>query len=137
MIKKFESWKSTNPVKYLEVDDILDILTEITDQFGYRYKIFNSKIYVPSFGGLEKRTVLSEFYLRVPKNQLENFNQMFKQSKRRFLDFIGQTFDSDISNGSTTNDYDVIFMKFEFHDSRIDKDEQVITFSKMPGKTNE
>lgn len=121
-IELYENWKSTNPVYYIDKDDISDIMTEIIDnfkcheyetQYGDIEKIENSHIRIPDWGkddrgymvkklGLVKRCVKATYTLEIPDDKLEKFEKCLKLAEWRFHSFLGQT------NSTTLNRNNII-----------------------------
>lgn len=131
-IKIFDSddWISTNPVRWVDKDEILDILTELLETFGNKeklrsvnhyydnIKIYNSKDKVGT--SMIQRVVRIECNVEFSEDQKEEFNKCVFKAERRFRYFIGDDPQTSLFRSSIFNK-NLYLLVMIIPDSRVDK----------------
>lgn len=104
-LKKFESWSgyqssrlqmkypgkwvSTNPWYYVNKEDIVVIMTEITDSFHHNVDIIETEEIVNK--SMVRRVVRADYYLTIPEDKMAKFKRLIKQSEWRLLKLVPGT----------------------------------------------
>jgi RNA polymerase-interacting CarD/CdnL/TRCF family regulator len=116
----------------------MDIMAEITDEFGKSYTIINTKKTILS--ALEKRVVVLSIKLEIPDNRYNHFKSCFEQAKHRFYNLVGSTFGVQLDRSPVmlpSGPSKSYYLRVTFDDSKIDKDRQVVRDTPIPGQMNE
>ncbi len=111
-------WMSTNPVRFIEKDDITDMMTEITDNFNcIEYQIKNSKVVQSK--SLIRRTVFVRYlFEEFPQEKLEYLKKCIDLVEVRLRAFLGES-------PEIVSNRNAIYMRF--YDCRVERDVDVDT----------